>query len=137
MTKPASHMLLISWLAYAAASTLHFVHNAVFLNSYPNMPDWISHGDVYAALAAVSAIGVLGCLLFLLHYRIVGLIVIGVYAVFGFDGLAHYTLAPISAHTMMMNLTIWLEVSTAAVLLAIVARSITTQISVIMPMSKT
>ena len=43
---------------------------------------------------------------------------IAVYAAIGFDGLAHYTRAPLSAHTAMMNATIWLEAIAAALLLA-------------------
>ena len=41
----------------------------------------------------------------------------------GFGGLDHYTVAPVSAHTVAMNLTILLEAATAAVLLVFVARS--------------
>jgi hypothetical protein len=44
-----------------------------------------------------------------------------VYGALGLDALGHYTLAPSSAHTMAMNLTIWLEAGTALLLLAAVA----------------
>ncbi len=44
-----------------------------------------------------------------------------VYAALGFDGLHHYHLAPASAHSAMMNFTIWFEVVTAAILLAVLA----------------
>jgi hypothetical protein len=37
--------------------------------------------------------------------------------VLGLAGLDHYTLAPISAHTLAMNATIWLETATAIILL--------------------
>ena len=123
-------------LAYAGASALHFIHNAVFLNSYPNMPDWISPGGVFGALASVTAIGILGYLLFVVGFRIAGLIVIGVYAAFGFDGLAHYSLAPVSEHTTTMNLTIWLEVATATLLMSIVFWLITGRFSIVVGRSK-
>jgi hypothetical protein len=38
----------------------------------------------------------------------------------GFDGLLHYTLAPISAHNVTMNVTILTEVTLAAVLMCAV-----------------
>ena len=47
-----------------------------------------------------------------------GLLLIAAYAGLGFDGLAHYTLAPMAAHSPAMNLTIWSEVVAAALLLA-------------------
>jgi len=44
------------------------------------------------------------------------------YALLGFGGFDHYTLAAISAHTTAMNLTILFEAITGSTLLAIVVR---------------
>ena len=77
--------------------------------------------NVYVAWIAITAIGVVGYLLFRYQYRKIGLLVLAVYAMFGFDGLAHYSLAPMSAHTATMNLTIWLEAATAGLFLITVA----------------
>lgn len=109
-------------LACGAASLIHHVHNAVFLADYPNMPAWITSGSVYAAWFGVTAIGVLGFLLRRCGFRGAGLLAVSVYAAYGLDGLAHYGLAPVSAHTFTMNLTIWLEVGAALTLLMSVAR---------------
>jgi hypothetical protein len=49
-------------------------------------------------------------------YRLAGLFFVAVYAALGLDSLGHYALAPMSAHTVAMNLTILLEVTTAALL---------------------
>jgi len=43
------------------------------------------------------------------------------YACLGFGGLLHYTRAPLAHHSAMMNLTIWTEAVTGALLLAKVA----------------
>jgi|RhiMetdeSRZDD1v2_1073273.scaffolds.fasta_scaffold20517_5 hypothetical protein len=107
-------------LIHAAASLVHFVHNATFLADYPNMPGWISPGVVYGVWLAQAAVGAAGVLL-LLRGRMIGLALIATYAVFGFGGLDHYTLASMSAHTFAMNATIWLEFATGALLLAFVA----------------
>src|SRR5262245_9031318 len=114
--------LTVLLVAYAAASLLHFAHNAEFLADYPNMPAWLSRTKVYAAWLAVSALGAAGYLLFLRGYRLAGLLALGAYAAAGFDSLTHFALAPASAHTAVMNATIWLETGTAALLLFAVAR---------------
>lgn len=117
MNEPLRRFLLLSLLAYCAASLFHFSHNAEFLGNYPNMPASISRGDVYMAWIALTAAGIAGYALYQLEFQRVGLVILAVYAVFGFDGFAHYILAPMSAHTTTMNVTIWLEVATAALLL--------------------
>jgi len=114
-------MLLISLSAYAAASLFHHVHSAEFLTEYPNMPVWLSSAGVYVAWLAVTAVGLAGYLLFRRGYGRVGLGVLGIYAMLGLYGLAHYNVAPPSAHTLTMNLTIWLEVLTGVFLLITVA----------------
>lgn len=117
-----SNVLPILLLAYAAASLLHFVHNAEFLSEYPNMPVWLSPGIVYAVWVAITAIGVVGYLFFRGGYPLVGLTVLVVYAILGFGGLDHYMLAPISAHSTIMNATILLEAAAALILLTAVVR---------------
>jgi hypothetical protein len=113
--------LLSLVIIYGLASFLHHIHNAVFLNDYPNMPAWLSTAGVYAAWLGVAAVGLSGYLLYRRGHQLVGLAVIAVYGALGLDGLAHYSRAPFSAHTFTMNLTIWLEVVTAVVLLIAVA----------------
>jgi hypothetical protein len=116
--------LLACLLAFAAASLLHHVHNAEFLHDYPNLPASLSRGRVYAAWLGEVAIGGAGWLLFRRNYRKLGLGAMGLYALLGFGGLAHYALAPVSAHSFAMNATIWLEVATATLLLIAVLHRI-------------
>ena len=115
-----SDLLLILVLLYGAASLFHYAHNAEFLNDYPNLPDWLSPALVYGAWLAVTAVGLVGYFLIHRGYRLAGLAVLGGYGALGLDGLAHYSLAPLSAHTFAMNLSIWLEAVTGALLLATV-----------------
>ena len=104
-------------MLYAAASLLHFSHNAEFLAAYPNLPESFTRLGVYGAWLAVTAVGVFGSLLLRWRLRLAGLLTLAVYAAFGLDGLAHYTLAPMSAHTGMMNFSILFEVAMALLLL--------------------
>lgn len=120
---PQDAVLLPLMLVYGAASLLHFMHNAVYLRNYPNLPAWLTSTGVVAAWLVVAAVGVLGYLLYSRVSRAAGLVTISVYAVLGFGGLDHYTVAPVSAHTVAMNLTILLEGAAAAVLLVFVAWS--------------
>jgi hypothetical protein len=115
-------ILLPLMLVYGAASLLHFVHNAVYLRAYPNLPAWLTPAGVIAAWLVVASVGAVGYLLYSRVSRAAGLITIAAYAVLGFGGLDHYTVAPVSAHTVAMNLTILLEAVAAVVLLVCVAR---------------
>ena len=113
--------LIVTLALYCLASLLHFAHNAEFAAEYPNLPASLTRGTIYGAWLGIASIGAVGCLLLWRGYQIAGLAVIALYAALGFDGLLHYDLAPVSAHSGMMNFTIWLEVAAAAALLAVVA----------------
>ena len=110
-------------LLYLAASLLHFAHNAEYLPDYPNLPAWLDRADVYLVWLGLAAVGLGGYALYRGGWRLAGLILLGVYAVFGFDGLLHYTRAPSAAHTTAMNFTIWFEVAAAGLLLCAVVAS--------------
>ena len=114
-------LLLTLIIIYGAASLLHFVHNAVYIDAYPNLPAWITPAVVYVSWLVIAATGAVGYWLYRRGSRAFGLMVIGVYALFGFGGLDHYTLAPASAHSMAMNATILGEVITASALLIVIA----------------
>ncbi len=116
--------LLPALLAYAAASLFHHVHNATFLASYPNLPAWLTPAGVYAAWALVTSVGAAGWLLLRARQVRSGLALLGLYAALGLTGLDHYTRAPPGAHSLMMNVSILCEAATAAVLLALVARTL-------------
>ena len=108
---------------YGAASLFHFVHNATYVQDYPNLPEWITPVGVYVSWCVIAAVGVLGYWLYRKVSHGLGLVVIAIYALFGFDGLGHYMLAPLGAHTFAMNASILAEVAAAAVLLGYVAYS--------------
>ena len=121
----ASYRLLLALAAiYCCASLLHFVHNAEFLAQYPNMPAWLSRSKVYASWLLITAVGAIGLVIVRSRFVLAGLVIVAIYAALGFDGLGHYALAPIGAHTLTMNLTIWIEVAAAAVLLVFVMRHV-------------
>ena len=125
MNSLPNRSLLALVLAHAAASLLHFVHNATFLADYPNMPDWITPGGVYAVWLGEAAIGAAGVILLMRGRTMLGLALIAIYAVLGLGGLDHYTLASISAHTLAMNATIWLETATGLILLGFAVTAMT------------
>lgn len=110
---------------YFVASLAHFSHNAEYIAFYPGMPDALDRESVYLAWLAVTAIGVLAFVLLGLGFRACGVLLLALYGAFGLDGLAHYTLALCSEHTLWANVTIWSEaacgfllLSSSAVLLA-------------------
>ena len=119
---PRYLLLLIG--IYCIASLIHFAHNAEFLAAYPNLPVWLTRSEVYLSWLVVTAVGAAGILLFRFGLHALGLFFIAAYAALGFAGLDHYTVAPMSAHTLAMNATILFEVVAAAVLLAAAVASL-------------
>ena len=119
--------LLALVLAYGTASLAHHAHNALYLGSYPNMPAFLSSAWVYGAWLCVAVIGLAGYLSYRRGHRLPGLVLLAAYAGIGLYGLGHYRLAPISAHTPAMNVTIALEVGSAIILLIAVARLVLKQ----------
>jgi hypothetical protein len=109
-------------LACAAAMLFHHVHNAEFLAEYPNLPAWLSRWQVYAAWLGATAIGLIGYWSLHRGYRFTGTTLLIVYGIYGLDSLLHYLRAPVSAHTLTMNLSIWLEAGAAAALLVVLWR---------------
>jgi hypothetical protein len=103
--------------ACAVATLFHHVHNAEFLDAYPNMPAWLARGHVYAAWLCATAIGLIGYWSLRRGYRLAGTGLLVAYGVYGLDALVHYLRAPVSAHTLAMNLSIWFEAAAAAALL--------------------
>ena len=113
--------LLTFMLLYGATSLTHFIHNAVYLDLYPNLPTWLTPLGVLASWLSIAAIGTVGYWLFRKVSPPVGLAVIALYAALGFAGLDHYTRAPISAHSWAMNTTIVAEAIGASALLVVIA----------------
>lgn len=114
VTGRADQALPWLFLLYAAASFLHFAHNAEYLAQYPHLPSSWSRADVYLAWCVVSALGILGYVLYLRGRRLPGLSLLALYASLGFAGLLHYTRAPFGHHTTTMNITILAEAAAAA-----------------------
>ena len=94
---------------YFVASTAHFVHNAAYIAYYPNMPSWITSDRIYLAWSVVTATGIAGLVMLRARLHAAAVVLIAVYGALGLDGLAHYTLALCSQHTLMTNVTIWSE----------------------------
>jgi hypothetical protein len=103
---------------YFIASLAHFVHNAEYIAFYPNMPSWLTREKVYLAWLGITCVGVCGLAVSRLGLHAIGAFLVGVYGAFGLDGLAHYTLALCSEHTLATNITIWSE-ATAGLLLMV------------------
>ncbi|MBX2822077.1 MAG: hypothetical protein KTR29_20455 [Rhodothermaceae bacterium] len=127
--RPFKKPLLILLLVYGVASLIHFIHNAEYLAAYPNLPESWTRSGVYLAWVGMTCVGVLGCFLLYRGYQAAGLITIAVYALLGIDSIAHYIVAPMSAHTAAMHVTILLEVTAGGLLLIETVRLFTKQIA--------
>ena len=117
MSSAERRSVLVALLIFGAASLVHFIHNAELIRDYPGLPPSWTRGGVYLAWFGMTAVGVCGWRLLCYGHEVAGLLVLEGYALLGLDSLGHYTVAPFSAHTPMMNATILLEVATAAFVL--------------------
>ncbi len=102
---------------YTFASLLHFVHNAEYIAFYPNMPVWITSATVYKAWLGIAAVGVVGVGFWCVGWPVLGAVLVAAYGALGIDGLAHYTLALCTEHSLAANATIWFEVLSGAALM--------------------
>ena len=106
-------------VAYFLASLAHFTHNAEYIAFYPGMPGWLTRETVYLAWLGVTSVGIVAFVLFRFGAHTAAIALLGVYGALGLDGLAHYTLALCSEHTILANVTIWTEAITGLLLLVI------------------
>ena len=120
---PRPHAMGFLVLSYAGASLFHHVHNAELLAEYPNMPLWITRALVYGAWLATTLVGMLGYFLLRKGAQLAGLAILALYGAAGLYGLAHYALAPASAHSISMNLGIGLEAAAGFLLMSAAAVS--------------
>ena len=102
---------------YFVASLAHFAHNAEYIAFYPGMPAWLTREAVYLAWLAITCVGAAGLLVARMGLHALGVCLLAVYGAFGLDGLAHYTLALCSEHTVATNVTIWSEAAAGSLLL--------------------
>lgn len=118
-------------LIFFAANLTHFVHNAEYIAYYPGMPSWLTREKVYLAWVAGASLGLSGLLVYRTKLKVLGLVLVAAYGALGIDGLAHYTLALCSDHTLATNLTIWFEVLAGLSLLlasaALIGRTLSMQ----------
>lgn len=119
-----SALCLRSWFFFAAASLVHFAHNAEFLADYPNLPKSWSSTHIYLAWIGMTTIGMVGWILVSRGVFVAGFLTLAVYAALGLDSLGHYFVAPMSAHSVGMNATILAEVTAAGCVLLEIARQV-------------
>ena len=115
-----SNLLLAVLMLHMAASLWHHIHNGNFADEYPNLrgdfPVWIA----YIAWGVTAAVGLAGYYAVCNGRRLLGFGAMGLYAAYGLLAFGHYTLAPMSAHTLVQNATILSEGLTAVLLLVTV-----------------
>ena len=121
LTSVLQKSLLVLAAVYFTASLAHFGHNAEYIAFYPGMPGWLTREKVYLAWLAVTSVGVVAFVFARLEFPALALLFLAAYGALGLDGLAHYTLALCSEHTLVANITIWSEAITGAVLLLVSA----------------
>ena len=73
------------------------------------LPPGMAAGGAYVAWIFTSAVGLAGYYWVCNGKRLLGFGAMGLYAAYGLLAFTHYTLAPMSAHTLVQNATILSE----------------------------
>jgi len=115
-----SKLLLALLMIHMSASLWHHIHNGAYADEYPNIPTGFPPAIAIVVWAVTTTVGLAGYYGVCTGRRLLGLATMGIYAAYGLLAFSHYTLAPMSAHTLVANATIWGEGVTAALLLSIV-----------------
>ena len=97
-------------------SSLNSALLAEYLESYPNLPAWLSSGRVYLAWLGAATVALCGVACLRRGWRLAGCGLLLAFAAYALDGLLHYTVAPVSAHTYAMHATILGEAVTGTLL---------------------
>ena len=106
---------------YFIASLAHFAHNAELIAFYPGMPAWLTAEKVWLAWLGITGVGIAALAMALFGLTTLAVALLGVYGALGLDGLAHYTPALCSEHTVLANVTIWSEAACGVTLLIVSA----------------
>ena len=115
-----SNLLLTLLILHMAASLWHHIHNGQFADEYPNMPTRFPVWIAYVAWTVTTTVGLAGYYWVCNGRRLLGFGAMALYAAYGLLAFGHYTMAPMSAHSFVMNATILAEALTAALLLGTV-----------------
>jgi hypothetical protein len=110
-------MLLLISLVYLIASLGHFVHNAEFLDQYPNLPGWITRKGVYLGWLIVTLPGLAAMFAWARGRAGLAFGLLALWGALAYLGLDHYYVAPASAHPSFANVSIVFEVIAGSVLL--------------------
>ena len=115
-----SNLLLTLLIVHMAASLWHHIHNGHFAAEYPKLPAGFPAWIAYSAWGVTTAVGLAGYYAVRHGRQLLGFAAMGLYASYGLLAFSHYSLAPMSAHTLVQNATILSEGLTALLLLVTV-----------------
>ena len=112
-----SKLLLALLIIHMSASLWHHIHNGNYADEYPNLPADFPPAVAIIIWTVTTAVGLAGYYWVCTGRRLLGFGAMGVYAAYGLLAFFHYTLAPMSAHTLVANVTILGEGITGLLLL--------------------
>ena len=117
-----SKLLLALLMIHMSASLWHHIHNGNYPDEYPNIPTGFPPALAIGVWGVTTTVGLAGYYAVCTGRRLIGFLVMGVYAAYGLLAFFHYTLAPMSAHSLVANATILGEGVTALLLLITVVQ---------------
>lgn len=105
--------LTLILLLNLCASVLHYVHNVVYFQHYPE-PDWLSAHIVDYVWFLMTFIGLAGVAALINNKRNTALVLLYLYSAINMLSVLHYAVESSNVMTVAMHSFIWLETLCAA-----------------------
>jgi len=98
-----SQRVLLAVLALNFASTwFHYTDNALFLSQYPG-PDWITPSGIFATVAAMTPVGLLGYWLYTRSNFGWAYLILGLYSITSLSSPVHYLYPKVVPMSLKMH----------------------------------
>jgi hypothetical protein len=115
---PSERVVRTAVIASLLSTIVHYTDNYLNLEDYPQ-PHWIDHAVVPTAWVLLTAIGLLGYVLYRRERFVPAALCLIVYSYTGISSLFHYRYGPLSAFSPKMHAGIWFDGVTGAAVLAV------------------
>jgi hypothetical protein len=117
--KSPSKILLSVVLLNIASTLLHYTDNALFVRDYPG-PDWFTTAGVFATVAVMTPIGLLGYWLYTKSMFRSAYLLLGLYSITSISSPGHYLYPMVKPMSIKMHGLIWLDALSGMLLITFI-----------------
>lgn len=112
-------VLLTVLIASIIITSIHYTHNAIFVDVYPE-PDWFTTSGVFMTWIVMSLVGIVGYWLYTQKKILLSYLCLAIYSLTGLSSSAHYLYGGMLDFSIMMHAFIWSDVLAGLIVLGFV-----------------